>query len=371
MSAKQIPVIAAVFVAMILVGPEIARAQHLDVLAEQINGQLVTGTADFDSSQWLLGLRAFHRDLSAGTNGLQGNNPGFNAIGAGSADMPAGAQALPAFSDLSWDFLPMTIGGVSRNLFYWNGLNQAGMPGTSPSDVTWGPPPTPLYTLSLFDKSNAKYSVNGTNTFVPGGVIDTTASDGFIHRHRFFFIEDNDGNSATQPADGLYLIALRLRMAGLRPSLPVLMVFGTPNSAVAAEDDAAFPWVEQATQLPGDYNGDGVVNAADYTVWRDTLGQSASSGLWADGSGNGIVDQADYDLWKTHFGQTAQITFPTISGGGASGRLGTSGVPEPTSLKLAASVFLIGIALRFSWPRRGNRVLNALSPLSMEHKWAD
>jgi hypothetical protein len=28
----------------------------------------------------------------------------------------------------------------------------------------------------------------------------------------------------------------------------------------------------QSPILPGDYNGDGVVNAGDYTVWRDTLG---------------------------------------------------------------------------------------------------
>ena len=34
------------------------------------------------------------------------NNPGYNSIGAGSPDMPAGAQALPGNSVLSWDFLP-------------------------------------------------------------------------------------------------------------------------------------------------------------------------------------------------------------------------------------------------------------------------
>src|SRR5262249_16346193 len=159
-------------------GSGIARAQHLDVLSEQINGRLVTGDGDFDADTWTLGGRAFHRDLASGTNGLQGNNPGLNAIGVGSSGMPIGAQALPPLPQLSWDCRPMTIGGVSRNLFYWNGLSPGGMPGTTPNDVAWGPPPTPAYTLSLFDKSNAKYSVSGTNTLVLGGVIDTTASDG-------------------------------------------------------------------------------------------------------------------------------------------------------------------------------------------------
>src|SRR5262249_14859890 len=35
----------------------------------------------------------------------------------------------------------------------------------------------------------------------------------------------------------------------------------------------------------GDYNGDGVVDAADYTFWRDRVG---STDLRADGDGNGV-----------------------------------------------------------------------------------
>ena len=76
------------------------------------------------------------------------------------------------------------------------------------------------------------------------------------------------------------------------------------------------------TGLGGDYNEDGVVDAADYTVWADSMGQ-ASAGLAADGDGNGVIEQADYDLWKTHFGNT------TASGSEA------DHVPEPTTLLLA------------------------------------
>jgi CSLREA domain-containing protein len=62
----------------------------------------------------------------------------------------------------------------------------------------------------------------------------------------------------------------------------------------------------QPNPLPSDYNFDGTVNAADYTVWRDTLGSTTD--LRADSSGptvgtpNGIVDQADYDFWKSRYG---------------------------------------------------------------------
>lgn len=50
----------------------------------------------------------------------------------------------------------------------------------------------------------------------------------------------------------------------------------------------------------GDYNGDNMVDAGDYVVWRDSLGSSTN--LAADGNNNGIVDAADYQLWRTYFG---------------------------------------------------------------------
>ena len=75
--------------------------------------------------------------------------------------------------------------------------------------------------------------------------------------------------------------------------------------------------------LPGDYNDDGVVNAADYTVWRDTVGQSvAILTTGADGDGDGAITTADYQVWKTHFGQTLAAV-----GSGAS-------VPEPPTVLL-------------------------------------
>ena len=62
-------------------------------------------------------------------------------------------------------------------------------------------------------------------------------------------------------------------------------------------------WQRNDDPLPGDYNNDGEVNAADYTVWRDTLSQTGID-LPADGSGNGMVSQSDYDLWQARFGNS-------------------------------------------------------------------
>jgi hypothetical protein len=81
-----------------------------------------------------------------------------------------------------------------------------------------------------------------------------------------------------------------------------------------------------SASLLGDYNGDGIVDAADYTVWRDSLGNSVTSGTGADGSSNGVVDQDDYDVWVAHFGDH--------SPGSAAGS--TAAVPEPSAAFLLA-----------------------------------
>ena len=88
-------------------------------------------------------------------------------------------------------------------------------------------------------------------------------------------------------------------------------------------------------ELPGDYNHDGTVDAADYVVWRSTLDQTGTD-LAADGNDNGAVDAADYQLWRANFGITAKL------GGGALADLPRSAsVPEPHSVSLLLFVVLI------------------------------
>jgi Matrixin len=74
--------------------------------------------------------------------------------------------------------------------------------------------------------------------------------------------------------------------------------------------------------LTGDYNGNGIVDAADYSFWRDTLGSTTDLRANGDNSGTsaGKIDAADFTAWKNNFGHTA-------SGSAAA-------VPEPTSWML-------------------------------------
>jgi autotransporter-associated beta strand protein len=61
------------------------------------------------------------------------------------------------------------------------------------------------------------------------------------------------------------------------------------------------PGDTNTTFSTGDYNFNGVVDAGDYTVWRNTLGSTTD--FSADGNGDHVIDQLDYDVWKTHRGQ--------------------------------------------------------------------
>lgn len=85
----------------------------------------------------------------------------------------------------------------------------------------------------------------------------------------------------------------------------------------------------------GDYNGDGSVDAADYVVWRSTLG--SASDLRADGNGNLVIDNGDHDIWRSAFGHT--YAFATHAN-----TLPNFTVPEPTStcLLLPVAVLLAG-----------------------------
>jgi fibronectin-binding autotransporter adhesin len=77
--------------------------------------------------------------------------------------------------------------------------------------------------------------------------------------------------------------------------------------------------------LPGDYNGDGKVDGADYVMWRKGLSPDSSP--------------AGYKLWRDNFGNPP---------GSGSGLGGSGNVPEPTGAAFALFAILMGC----SFPHR-------------------
>jgi hypothetical protein len=95
----------------------------------------------------------------------------------------------------------------------------------------------------------------------------------------------------------------------------------------------------EAAGVSGDYNRNGLVDAADYIIWRHTFGQSVPQGSGADGDNNGLIDLPDFDVWRSNFGAT--------SGTGTS----VATIPEPSSALLLAATMSLWLS-RISSSRR-------------------
>jgi cyclophilin family peptidyl-prolyl cis-trans isomerase len=96
-----------------------------------------------------------------------------------------------------------------------------------------------------------------------------------------------------------------------------------------------------------DYNRNGVVDTADYVLWRKTFGQTGT-GLQADGNLNGQVDNGDFTVWRNNFGNISGGTL-SLGAGAAAGTLAGSSAPEPSSSIL---VLIAGMIAATSRARR-------------------
>lgn len=78
------------------------------------------------------------------------------------------------------------------------------------------------------------------------------------------------------------------------------------DRVVGARIDIGAVEVQLWGLLPGDFQRNRVIDARDYTVWRDSQGGVVSPGTGADGNGDGVVDEQDYAVWKSNFGATVR-----------------------------------------------------------------
>ena len=96
----------------------------------------------------------------------------------------------------------------------------------------------------------------------------------------------------------------------------------------------------------GDYSGNNIVDAADYTVWRDQL----SGGSLSNDASPGSVSMADYTYWKSRFGAT----------GGNAALGGVVAVPEPANLATSLAAALLATSSTRRRPILRSRLRPAL-----------
>jgi hypothetical protein len=314
-------------------------AQHLDVLPQTTNGKIVIGAANYDNNTWTIGKRVFERQL---LSNFRANDPGFTGLETGNPLLESGVSGFPANHDVYFDLLPMRVGSVRSNLFFWNGSDLGGN-GLSLDDVQFGLPPVGV-TWNIFDDGFNVFTAAAIDSFVSGGRVQKTSSDinpgdgidtGSLHNHLLIRVDDGDGNTQTLPPQGVYMVALQLRAAGFETSDPFLFVHRTSNLSNQVRDLAA-EWAdlnfESMFALPGDFDSDGDVDGRDFLVWqRDT----------------NIGNLSD---WQTNYGSSDGSTLISQQ----------FAVPEPT----ASGLILMTATFMFSYSGRSRR--QVLQPITKD-----
>jgi hypothetical protein len=127
------------------------------------------------------------------------------------------------------------------------------------------------------------------NMFVDGKYVDTRVGDWRDPGDTFFIAGGGTTTSHNTLGNGIY-DEVRIYDTALTPAEALYLSTNAPE-----------------VELPdGDFNGDGHVDAADYVVWRKTLG-----------------DPTSYNVWRTNFGKP---------GSGAGARFDAASVPEPATI---------------------------------------
>jgi hypothetical protein len=197
------------------------------------------------------------------------------------------------------------------------------------------------------------YAINSSSSSLNGNpAIWSSVTDDYDASGNGFIDPVNDwskfSSSPAQLAEGVFvdpggtLAAFRAVSLGTVWNAPAFPAISNLSFQVL-EADYGFSTINARLAIDGDYNWDGVVDAADYVVWKQNFGETATIGaLRADGNLNGFVDAADYTVWRNNFG----LSLPGAGSGteelaqGASFVISSDVVPEPST----AGLLLIGAA---------------------------
>lgn len=183
-------------------------------------------------------------------------------------------------------------------------------------------------TLEIDNGLGGFTEIDRDTVFVPNFTIDTYSGSSGWHVHVDYILQ-----STAAPA-GAYGLLLQITAPGYQKSDNFLVVL---NNGLAGStfNTAASDMAKAEFQKPGDANGDGYVDGADYTQWANHFLQAAT---WRNGNYNfdGIVDAADYTIWANHF----EPAPPNLA----------QAVPEPSTAVLALLAFaLLAVA---GWRQR-------------------
>lgn len=199
--------------------------------------------------------------------------------------------------------MPAPAGSLEQDRVLWHWSNASGVVDIAPNDQT----------LDLTSADGfGSITIDQSGDAPPAlKILDPLASDLGQHRHALLFVL----NDSPPAARGAYGFFATLTSPAYETSEPFLL---TINHGITFQSfvEAANEINQAAYVLPGDFNTDGVVDPADYNLWRDNLGQSV---ILPGDLTPGLVTREDYLTWEGQY-----TALQTSIGLG-------SEVPEPAS----------------------------------------
>lgn len=236
-------------------------------------------------------------------------NRGFRSSGSVN-HLPVWGGAITFDSDGStnWHFNPDTTPPAGSTDFYTIALHEIGHAlGLSAQSTDWdslksgsqflGPQTVAAYNADNGTSLSSLSQVSSTNRHFQDGIYDSR-----IFQNASPKLVATVGTGALQD----------LLMEPTANFTSTVRRFELTNVDVAALRDLGWSTVSQTDVQPGDYNKNGIVDAADFVVWR-----------------KGVAD-GNYATWRANFGET-------LSGSSAINSPGFPAVPEPTSWLIVAS----------------------------------
>jgi len=262
-----------------------------------------------------------NHDVGSSDNGLQGAIANFDIAAVqgndGGQNQSGMSQNTSGTGSLQWT----DLGGDGTE------LDPSGAAISWYNGTEWG---GNSFNERISDYSNynrLKFRVSATDALDGGGELGV---QGFFQTGNFDY---QVASELALPIDGQFH-DLVFPLGGVTDRINTqnfgLNLFAHTNDLVINVDRV---WFDTVEGLLGDYNENDVIDAADYTTWRDAMTAGATS-LPNDPT-PGTVDETDFLYWRAHFGESLG------SGAGA----GQVAVPEPATALLACFTCVFGVTV--------------------------